>query len=101
MKVEDKICKFCYYEFPYDLSLEEKGAENLRVKFNELSEKILASKNSSEEVEPRKRRMLRRGLRSLIFFITTEILYSVARFKKTIFQEGVHGAERPAMDEAW
>ena len=28
-RAEDKLCRFCYYEFPHQLSLEEKRAENL------------------------------------------------------------------------
>jgi hypothetical protein len=58
VKIGEKICRFCYYEFPCQLSLEEKRAENLRVKFNELSEKCLASKNSFEKGEARKERIL-------------------------------------------
>ena len=58
VRLEDKICRFCYYEFPHHLSLEKKRDGNLRVKFNKLSENILASRNSFEEVEPRKKRML-------------------------------------------
>jgi Ca2+/Na+ antiporter len=69
VKGEEKICRFCYHEFPYQLSLEEKRAENLRVKFNELSEKCLASKNLFEKGEARKKRIFRRGLRPLILFI--------------------------------
>jgi hypothetical protein len=63
VKIEDKICRFCYYEFPHQLSLDEKRAGNVRAKFNELPEKIMALKNSCGEGEPREKRMLRRGLR--------------------------------------
>jgi hypothetical protein len=69
VKVEEKICRFCYYEFPYQLSLEEKRAENIRVKFNKLPEKWLALKNSFKKGEARKKRILRKGLRPLILFI--------------------------------
>jgi hypothetical protein len=69
VKVEEKICRFCYYEFPYQLSLEGKRAENIRVKFNKLPEKWLASKNSFKKGEARKKRILRKGLRPLILFI--------------------------------
>ena len=58
VKAEDKICRFCYYEFPHQSSLEEKRAGNLKVKLNELSERILASKNSFGKGDPRKKRML-------------------------------------------
>jgi hypothetical protein len=49
VKVEDKMCSFCYYEFPYQLSLGKKEAENLGVKTKELSDKTLASKSSFEK----------------------------------------------------
>lgn len=58
VKIEEKICRFCYYEFPHQLFLDEKRPGNLRVKFNELSEKLMPLKNSFGKGEPRKKKML-------------------------------------------
>lgn len=53
VKVDAQICRFCNYEFPPNTppqteNLEER-LENLRVKYNELAEKIYASKSSVEK----------------------------------------------------
>jgi ribosomal protein L37E len=50
VKVQDKLCRFCYYEFPRPLSLQEKSPGKLTIKFNGLSEKSLESRNSAEKM---------------------------------------------------
>jgi hypothetical protein len=58
VKVQDKMCGFCYYEFPHQLSLEGKRSEKFIVKLNELSKKYLESRSSIEKGSSRKKRML-------------------------------------------
>jgi hypothetical protein len=64
IKAEARVCRFCGYEFPKEKMTPQQIQENerlqkveiLRVKFNKLSEGIIASKSSIEKIELRKER---------------------------------------------